>query len=96
MPHPNATRANHRLLALLAAVAVTFGLLLSSPPSARAAAGVLSSSVKPKTAAVASKASVNLGMKFSTSSDGSITALQFYRSSKQKKAYRGTLWSPNG
>ncbi len=60
------------------------------------AVGVHSSKAKPKTKAVSSKRSVNLGVRFTTSSDGTVTALQFYRSKKQKKAYVASLWGPDG
>ncbi|MEA4944766.1 MAG: DUF4082 domain-containing protein [Propionicimonas sp.] len=72
--------------------------LLSSAPVASGAssASLFSSTTKPKTKAVEKKKSVNLGVRFSTKTDGTITGLRFYRSSKQKKAYTASLWGPDG
>lgn len=60
------------------------------------AVGMFSSKAKPKTKAVGSKKSVNLGVRFSTSVDGTVDALQFYRSKNQKRAYVASLWGPDG
>lgn len=82
----------------LVLAALVMSSLLTAPKAeaAPASVGVLSSKVKPKTSATSSKRSVELGMKFSSSRDGAIVALQFYRGKKQRKAYKGSLWSSSG
>lgn len=42
------------------------------------------------------RASVNVGVKFTTARPGKVTALQFYRSRKQNRAYVASLWDLDG
>lgn len=81
-------------LAVLTAVLLTLGLVASST-TATASIGALSDS-RPKATVVEDPRPVNLGVKFSAAADGTIVALQFYRSALQKKAYQGSLWTSRG
>lgn len=86
-------------LSILIATSVLAGSLLIGGHSApsRAASGVdLFSNTLKAQQRVATKRSMNVGFKFSSTQDGAITAIQMYRSSKQKRAYRATVWSANG
>lgn len=84
-----------RIAVLAAAVAGFVGLVVAAPPSA-ASTGILSSSVRPEIAVASDTAAVELGVRFTAGQPGTITALQFYRSSRQKSSYVGTLWSRTG
>ncbi|MCB0910106.1 MAG: DUF4082 domain-containing protein [Propionibacteriaceae bacterium] len=87
-------------------LAVAVGLIggaltgLTAPPVASAAttttSQLFSSAEQPRKNAVSSKRSANLGVRFRSSEDGTITALAFYRGPRQKKAYKGSLWSSKG
>lgn len=79
-----------------AATPVSSPAAAPAPAAAATSIGMFSASSKPKIKAVKTKQAVNLGIRFSPTTDGVITALQFYRSSKQKKAYVGSLWSSKG
>ena len=103
--NPRSPRVRLRLLTVAASLALfsnmIMGLSAGAAPTAAAAGGtarigLISDSAKPAVRAVSSTRSVNLGVRFRSSQDGQVTALQFYRSSKQKKAYRGSLWSASG
>lgn len=96
-PSPRITsRLAIRLLTVVAGLLLTLGLMIGGALITPAAAvGILPNS-KPKASVVPGKRPVNLGVKFSPSEDGMVTALQVYRSAKQKKAYVGSLWSSNG
>ena len=85
----------NRLRTISAALLLTFGLLAGVATPTAKALGILPES-KPKASLVKDRRAVNLGVKFTTSRSGSIVALQFYRSSKQKKAYVGSIWSSKG
>jgi hypothetical protein len=95
--HASPPRANRRtrLSTIAAALLLTLGLFTAASTPVAQALGILSDS-KPKVSVVKDRRSVNLGVKFSSSRNGEIVALQFYRSSKQKKAYVGSLWSSKG
>lgn len=92
---PRSARWRARLSTAAAALLLTVGLVVAGSAPVAQAQGILPES-KPKASVVKDKRAVNLGVKFSTAKDGSIVALQFYRSSKQKKAYVGSLWSSKG
>lgn len=103
-PAPAPTRGWRRLSAIGVALAfiatlLTGAALNATPANAAPAAkpvGLFNTSAKPKTKAVSSKKPVNLGVKFTTKTDGVVTAIQFYRSKKQKKAYTASLWDSKG
>lgn len=97
---PAARRRFPLVLAMILALAVAGNLLLglvSGTPSRAAAAPVelFSNSLKAGER-VKTRKSMNIGVKFSSSRDGTISALQYYRSTRQKKAYTASLWSSNG
>ena len=96
-------RDRGRVLASLAiAVAFVGSSLAGLTPTTAAAdtatttSRLLNGAEQPRTQAVASKRSANLGVKFKSSQDGTITALSIYRGSKQTGAYKGSLWSSKG
>jgi len=94
-PLPSALpRVRRRVLAVLASLLCTVGLVVSSAVPA-SAAGFLSNEARPRSTSTDTRP-INLGMKFSTSSDGTIVALQFYRSATQRLAYTGSLWAADG
>jgi len=82
----------------LAFVATLLTGYLVAPVPANAASnlGLFESSVTPATAAVTSTGAANVGVKFTTTTSGTITGLQFYRSSQQKRSYSGSLWDASG
>lgn len=83
------------LAPLIAAALVLTASMFVSPPSQ--AAGLLPSSVKPQVKAVATRASAEIGVRFTPASNGKVSALQFYRGAKQKnKKFVGSLWSATG
>lgn len=112
MPHPSSTLAvssggvrprvvrRWRLAAVGVALALVGGLSsgVVSAPMAVAAPGVglFSDTLRPTVAAVTSSASVNLGVRFSSSQDGMISEVQFYRGTQQLGAYKASLWNSAG
>ncbi|KKC38903.1 hypothetical protein WH87_08100 [Devosia epidermidihirudinis] len=54
------------------------------------------SSATPTTAAVNDPNSVELGMKFTTSQNGTITGIRFYKGAQNTGTHTGTLWSAAG
>jgi len=82
----------------LAFVATLLTGYLVAPVPANAASnlGLFESSVTPATAAVTSTGAANVGVKFTTTTSGSVTGLQFYRNSLQKKSYSASLWDASG
>lgn len=89
-----------RLAAVGVALALVGGLSsgVVSAPMAVAAPGVglFSDTLRPTVAAVTSSASVNLGVRFSSSQDGMISEVQFYRGTQQLGAYKASLWNSAG
>ena len=96
--------SSRRLSTITITIAIAFvgSLLVGIVPvtaaadSATITGRIYSSADEPRTKAASSKRSVNLGVKFRSSQAGAVTALQFYRGPRQKKAYRGSLWSSKG
>ncbi len=84
------------LAALAASLALIVGLIsvttTSPATAATSSVGLFSDSLEPQVYATTDTASVNLGMKFSSDRTGTVTALQFYRSNAQQKAYQASLW----
>lgn len=84
--------------------------LISFPGGARTAAhvpdvertgpsrtvGIVRDTAQPKRAPVRRRASVNVGVKFTSTRPGKVTALQFYRSRKQNRTYVASLWDLDG
>jgi len=82
---------------LIAATSCVSALLAGTPAAAAPPdRGLFVNADKPRVTAVTSKRSVNLGVKFTSSVSGKITALQIYRGPKQHKTYAGSLWSGGG
>lgn len=90
------TRVVASFLISLGTVVPLAVLPLAEPADASSTIGILGSKVRPTTPAVRQRASVNLGVKFSSSRAGQVTALQFYRSPKQTKSYVASLWDNDG
>jgi len=96
---PRARVLRSGIFVVALALAATLGFTpFAGGPVALAATdvGLFSSSVKPRVAAVASRKSVEVGVRFKSSRPGEVMALRFYRGSKQKRAYVGSLWSSAG
>jgi hypothetical protein len=104
---PKASRA-HRLLAPLFSGAVLAALAAggvqlqsaSSTPStdepAAPAYGIWSDDTVPRTPADPETAKVTLGVKFTSASDGWVSAIQFYRSDQNVGPHTGQLWTARG
>lgn len=89
--------AAERGAALAAGISLLLALLVvSAAPASSGTVSILNHSVQPATPVDPDRNSVELGIKFSSSSAGSISALQFYRSSAQTRSYTGSLWSASG
>lgn len=89
------------LVAIAAAFTLVVGLIAvpansSATETTSPGLGLFADNLKPQVSATADAKSANLGMKFSSDRTGSVVALQFYRSEKQKKAYQASLWDLNG
>jgi hypothetical protein len=83
-------------IGLLVATALVSALVAPTAAVAATSRTLFGAVDKPSQAAVASKRSANVGVKFASSASGKITALKFYRGPKQKRAYTGSLWSSTG
>lgn len=94
----NGSRFRHwRTPALIAVLAFLAAQLVAAPAQAAMPPRSLFVGTEvPKTAAVSSSRTANVGVKFTTSASGAITALKFYRGARQTKAYTGSLWSSKG
>ena len=95
--HARLRNGGRLALALAATVALGSSLLVAGPPAVAASDTVelFTSAVKPKQYSTSTKAA-ELGVRFSSATDGEVVALQFYRGPKQKRAYKGSLWAPDG
>lgn len=81
----------------LASAAITASSLIASPTVASAStAGIFPDDLQPQISGASDVNSVELGVRFSPQEAGSVTALQFYQSSKDADVSRVTLWSPAG
>ncbi|PYI68358.1 hypothetical protein CVV68_05965 [Arthrobacter livingstonensis] len=80
-------------LALLVPFLVT--TTSSYSPSAAASVTVLGNEV-PKTLVDPDRASVELGARFSTTEDGTVTAIRFYKTRSNSGPHVANLWSPQG
>lgn len=94
-------RPPRHALRLLAQVATSLVLIFAAfliPPSSAAerTVTILNHSVRPKVLADSDTAGVELGVAFTAIRAGTITAIQFYRSSAQHAAYAGSIWSDDG
>ena len=58
--------------------------------------GIISDNTTPKRPPVKRRSAVNVGVKFVSNRPGKVTALQFYRSGKQKRTYVASLWEQDG
>jgi len=84
------------VVAAAIALALAFFLARGGAEGAAATTSILDHSVKPATPVDPDRAGVELGVKFVSKRAGTITSIQFYRSSAQKRAYTGTVWSASG
>lgn len=101
MPRFSLSSPPHARSRSIAAAAATSTLVLAAlmVPSTQASAAtvtILDHSVKPAIAVAKDNAGVELGLRFTSSRAGTISAIQFYRTSAEKAAYQGTLWSAGG
>lgn len=94
---PRYALAAERFAALAAGMSLVLAfLVVYTAPASSATISILNHSVQPATLVDSDRDSVELGIKFSSSGAGSISALQFYRSSAQTRSYTGSLWSASG
>lgn len=97
-PTPFSPRRRSRTLARIAAalVVVTGAILVPAPPIAEATVSILNHRVMPAIPVDSDTAGVELGVRFTSTRPGTITAIEFYRNSAQKAAYTGSVWSASG
>ncbi|MEV8182570.1 DUF4082 domain-containing protein [Specibacter sp. NPDC078692] len=93
VPHPKITIASLAALALLVPVLVT--ATTASAPSYADTVSVLEDQV-PKNLVDPDTVSVELGTKFISSQDGTVTAIRFYKSRENTGPHVANLWSPQG
>jgi hypothetical protein len=100
MVHSRFTRSDslrRRLprLAVVIVAAAAAALPQLAAPAAQAATprSIFTVSNRPATAAVSSSRTANVGVRFSTTSSGVITAVKFYRGPRQTKSYVASVWS---
>jgi len=87
------------LAAAVAAIAVAVsgvGLFLASAPASAAPTAVLYPSAVPATITDPDPNSVVLGLRFSSSVDGTISGIRFYKGPRNTGKHTGTLWSEDG
>ncbi|HQZ84293.1 MAG TPA: DUF4082 domain-containing protein [Actinomycetota bacterium] len=97
--HPAAARSRRlrRPLAILAAALTASPLLaVATPVTAEAATVRLFSGEKPQTAKNYKKA-ITVGLEFTSSADGEITGMRFYKATKGESGkHRASLWTSTG
>jgi len=71
----------------------TVALSISAPPQGQ---GVFSTSATPSTVTVNDSDPVELGMKFSASTDGIVTGVRFYKGPQNTGPHTGSLWTGTG
>jgi hypothetical protein len=82
---------------LLVAVAVVVGLFVPSIVSSAAAAETtIFGSAQPRVLSDPDRVAVELGVKFSSSTSGSVTGLRYYKSAANTGPHTGTLWNSRG
>ncbi|MCE1175265.1 MAG: DUF4082 domain-containing protein, partial [Propionibacteriales bacterium] len=84
---------SHRLPVALAALALAVTSLTAVPAQAATPRSLFTITDRPVTGAVASSKTANVGVRFSTTSSGVITAVKFYRGPRQTKSYVASVWS---
>lgn len=90
-------RRSGRLVRIAAALAVVVAAIsVPASPVAEASVTILNHGVKPAIPVDTDTSGVELGVKFTSTRAGTITAIQFYRNSAQKAAYSGSIWSASG
>lgn len=98
--HARVRRPRARLSLALAAAGIIAVAGLAAAPAVAVPAptgvGMLSDTLKPKTAADSDRAAVELGIRFSPKTSGKVTALQYYQGPKTGGVTSATLWSTNG
>jgi hypothetical protein len=94
---PERSTPRGRLLRIVAALAVLVAAIsVPATPVAEASVTILNHKVKPTTPVDSDRSGVELGVKFTSTRAGTITAIQFYRNSAQKTVYKGSIWSARG
>lgn len=83
------------IASLIAGLAVT-GFVAPAIAAGTRTTGIFSDSLTPKIAADPDRVAVELGVKFSPRTSGTVTALQYYQGSKAKNVTTATLWSSDG
>jgi hypothetical protein len=83
------------------AIAPTFAATRAAAPAPATATdastvGILSDNAKPKVTADFDRSPVELGIRFSPTTSGEVTALQFYQTGRSSDVQQATLWAENG
>lgn len=81
--------------AVVAAVA-TAGLVVGPAIAAPTTTGIFSDSLRPQVAADPDRDAVELGIRFSPQSNGTVTALQYYQGTGSAGVKKATLWTAEG
>lgn len=84
------------ITALLALVGSLIVPVITATSANAATTGIFSDALKPRTAADSDRVAVELGIRFSPRTSGSVTALQYYQGAKAKGVTTATLWSSDG
>ncbi|WP_312676437.1 DUF4082 domain-containing protein [Microbacterium sp.] len=84
------------LVGLLVAALAAVGFIASPALAAPATTGIFSDSLTPKIAADSDRVAVELGIRFTPQSNGTVTALQYYQGAKATGVTSATLWSARG
>lgn len=98
-PRPPRPRRRNLWVAAALAIAVTtsaFVALTQTATAAPAGYSIWPDTAKPAQAAAKETRSVELGVRFRSNVDGSITGLRYYRMAGSTASNRATLWSSNG
>lgn len=84
---------SHRLPVAMATLALAVTSLTAVPAQAATPRSLFTVADRPVTAGVSSSRTANVGVRFSTTSSGVITAVKFYRGPRQTKSYVASVWS---
>ena len=95
--HPSRRLQAAMAAVVLAVVSLSGAVLWSAEAQAAPTAySIWAATTVPKNAADAEAASVELGVRFRSSSDGWVTGIRFYKSAANTGVHTGTLWSSTG
>ena len=98
---PHEPRRRVRAVALVAGLSVvllaaSFAVRSTQAEAAATTYSIWSSSVVPAVPADGDTASVELGVRFRSTTEGWVTAIRFYKSAQNRGTHTGTLWSSTG